>query len=71
MIFSTEQLTWIVVGACTLGGTGYMTVTAAINDLDKNIVVVNHTLTNTNQKIELLQVQLTRLEEKLDQQNKK
>jgi prefoldin subunit 5 len=71
MIFSTEQLTWIVVGACTLGGTGYMTVTSAINDLDKNIVVVNTTLNNTNQKIEVLQVQLTRLEEKLDQQNKK
>jgi len=70
MIFDTQQLTWVVVGACTLGGTGYLTVTSSINDLDKNISIYNNTLTNTNQKLESLQAQLTRLEEKLDNQQK-
>ena len=70
MIFTTEQLTWVVVGACTLGGSGYLTVNSAISQLDKNISIANTTLNNTNQKIEILQVQVSRLEEKLDQLNK-
>jgi septal ring factor EnvC (AmiA/AmiB activator) len=70
MVFTTEQLTWVVVGACTLGGSGYLTVNSAISQLDKNISIANTTLNNQNQKLEILQAQLNRLEEKMDQLNK-
>lgn len=70
MVFTTEQLTWVVVGACTLGGSGYLTVNSNLSELDKNISLANNTLNNQNQKLEILQAQLNRLEEKLDQYNK-
>jgi septal ring factor EnvC (AmiA/AmiB activator) len=70
MVFTTEQLTWAVVGACTLGGSGYLTVNSNLSQLDKNISIANTTLTNQNQKLEILQAQLNRLEEKMDQLNK-
>ncbi len=70
MVFTTEQLTWVVVGACTLGGSGYLTVNSNLSQLDKNISIANTTLTNQNQKLEILQAQLNRLEEKMDQLNK-
>jgi septal ring factor EnvC (AmiA/AmiB activator) len=70
MVFTTEQLTWVVVGACTLGGSGYLTVNSNLSQLDKNISIANTTLTNQNQKLEMLQAQLNRLEEKMDQLNK-
>lgn len=64
--FSTSQLTWIVIGACSLGGTGYLNMNTSIKELDKKVAVSNVTADNANEKLALLQAQLDRIEQKLD-----
>lgn len=64
--FTTSQLTWIVVGACSLGGTGYLTMTSSVASLDKKIEISNTRAEATAEKISILQSQLDRIENKLD-----
>jgi len=64
--FSSGQLTWIVIGACSLGGTGYMTMNTAMADLDKKVEVITVKAQSTNEKLTAMQQQLVRIEEKLD-----
>ena len=64
--FSTSQLTWIVIGACSLGGTGYLNMNTSIEELDKKVAVSNVKAENANEKLSTLQVQLDRIEQKLD-----
>lgn len=64
--FTTSQLTWIVVGACSLGGTGYLTMNSSVASLDKKIEISNTRAESTAEKISLLQAQLDRIENKLD-----
>ena len=66
MDFSTSQLTWILIGACSIGGTGYMTMDTAIQKLDTKMEVTSVTVQNTNDKVEELKKQLSRIEDKLD-----
>lgn len=64
--FSTSQLTWIVVGACSLGGGGYLTMTSTVGELDKKIEVSNARAEAMNEKLSSLQQQLDRIEHKID-----
>jgi NADH:ubiquinone oxidoreductase subunit B-like Fe-S oxidoreductase len=64
--FTTSQLTWIVVGACSLGGGGYLTITSTVGELDKKIEVSNARAESMNEKLSLLQTQLDRIENKID-----
>lgn len=64
--FSTSQLTWIVIGACSIGGTGYITMDTSIQKLDTKMEVTSITVQNTNEKLEDLKKQLVRIEDKLD-----
>ena len=64
--FSQGQLTWIVIGACSMGGTGYITMDTAIQKLDTKMEVTSVTVQNTNDKVEELKKQLIRIEDKLD-----
>ncbi len=64
--FSTSQLTWIVIGACSLGGTGYLNMNTSIEELDKKVAVSNVKAEHANEKLSTLQVQLDRIEQKLD-----
>jgi hypothetical protein len=64
--FTTSQLTWILVGACSLGGTGYLTMNSSVTSLDKKIEISNTRAESTSEKISLLQAQLDRIENKLD-----
>jgi hypothetical protein len=66
MDFSTSQLTWILIGACSIGGTGYMTMDTALQKLDVKMEVTSVTVQNTNDKVEELRKQLSRIEDKLD-----
>ena len=63
--FTTSQLTWIVVGACTMGGTGYMSMNEKIDSLDKKLAVSINNSEHSIKTIERLEVQLNRIEEKL------
>jgi NADH:ubiquinone oxidoreductase subunit B-like Fe-S oxidoreductase len=68
--FSTSQLTWIVVGACSLGGGGYLTMTSTVGELDKKIEVSNARAEAMNEKLSSLQQQLDRIEHKIDSSRK-
>jgi hypothetical protein len=68
--FNATQLTWILVGACSLGGTGYMSMNGKIDDLDKRVAVTVNSMEHTNKSLDELKVQLTRIEDKMDKKGK-
>jgi len=59
MEFSLKQLSWIVVGALGIGGTGYLSMNNKIDELSTKVAVV-HNQVNTLTK------QLDRIEDKLN-----
>lgn len=69
--FTTSQLSWIVVGALGLGGTGYMTMNQKIDNLSEKVSVANANMDNTNKSLEQLEKQLIRIENKIDGKNEK
>ena len=64
--FTTSQLSWIVIGACSIGGTGYLTMNNNVASLDKKIEISNTKAEATAEKLTVLQAQLDRIENKLD-----
>jgi len=64
--FSPAQLTWIVIGACSLGGTGYLTIDNRMQDMTTKIEVTNIKVVEMSDKVAELKAQLTRIEDKLD-----
>jgi outer membrane murein-binding lipoprotein Lpp len=64
--FNTSQLTWIVIGACSLGGTGYLTVNSSMTTIDKKVEINSTKMDNVSEKVAELQAQLIRIENKLD-----
>ena len=58
MEFSLKQLSWIVIGALGIGGTGYLSMNSKIDDLDKRLAVVCN-------QMDRMQIQLDRIEAKL------
>ena len=68
--FTPAQLTWIMIGACSMGGTGYLTMNSKIDDLDKKVAVTVNTIEHTNKSLDELKIQLTRMEDKMDKKGK-
>lgn len=66
--FTSTQLSWILIGACSIGGTGYLTIDNKIADLDTKIAVIQTKAENSEKKLDALTIQLSRMEEML--QNK-
>lgn len=64
--FNTSQLTWIVLGACSIGGTGYMTMNDNVKSIDAKVQVTNQKVSDIDDRVAELQKQLTRMEDKLD-----
>ena len=64
--FNTSQLTWIVIGACSIGGTGYMTMNDNVKSVDTKVQVASVKIQENNDKLIELQKQLLRIEDKLD-----
>ncbi len=69
--FNTSQLTWIVIGACSIGGTGYLSMTENIRDNNTKLEVNNQKLTEVDRRLLELQTQLERIEQKLDNKQKR
>ena len=59
MEFSLKQLSWIVIGALGIGGTGYLSMNSKIDDLDKRTAVIQTHMEHQNKSLE-------RIEEKLN-----
>jgi uncharacterized protein HemX len=68
--FSTQQLSWIVVGALGIGGTGYMTMNQKIDDLSEKVSVTNANMDNTIKSLDQIQKQIERIENKIDHQKR-
>ena len=68
--FTTSQLSWIVVGALSLGGTGYITMNQKIDNLSEKVSVSNANMDNTNKSLGQLQKQIDRIENKIDSQKR-
>lgn len=64
--FSASQLTWIVIGLGSMGGTGYLTVDGKMTELSSKVEVTNVKLTDNADKVAELKAQLIRIEDKLD-----
>jgi hypothetical protein len=69
--FSTSQLTWIIVGACSLGGTGYLTVSSSMSALDKKVEITNVKAQAMDEKLTDLKTSLARIENKIDSKGNK
>lgn len=67
--FNTSQLTWIVIGACSIGGTGYMSMNDSVKNIDTKVQVTQQKVVDMDSKVNELQKALDRIETKLD--NKK
>ena len=64
--FNASQLTWIVIGACSMGGTGYLTMDTKMKDLDTKVQVTSVKMDDVKVSVEDLHKQLQRIEDKLD-----
>lgn len=64
--FNASQLTWILIGACSMGGTGYLTMDSKIKELDTKVEVNSVKMDDMKTSFVELQKQLNRMEDKLD-----
>lgn len=58
MEFSLKQLSWIVIGALGIGGTGYMSMNNKIDQLDKQVAVISNQMDNQNKLLERIEQKL-------------
>jgi hypothetical protein len=66
MEFSLKQLSWIVIGALGIGGTGYMSMSTKIDELDKRLSIVYTHMDYQSKLLDKFQQQLDRIESKLE-----
>jgi len=64
--FTTTQLSWLIIGTISIGGTGYINLSAKVDDVDKKLAVAVNTSDSLNRSMERLEKQLNRIEEKID-----
>jgi hypothetical protein len=64
--FTAKQLSWIVISACGIGGTGYLTMDSKIKEVDNKLTVNAVRQEAMNDKIAEVAKQLSRIEDKLD-----
>lgn len=69
--FTSTQLSWILIGACSVGGTGYMTIDNKIGSMDTKIAVIQTKSEFSEKKLQDMAVQLDRMEKLLTEQNSK
>lgn len=66
MEFSLKQLSWIVIGALGIGGTGYVSMSQNIDQLQTKVAVVHTQMENQTKMLDRLQSQLDRMENVLN-----
>jgi len=66
MEFTIKQLSWIVIGALGIGGTGYLTMNNKIDDLDKRLSIVYTHMDYQTKMMDKFEKQLDRIEGKLE-----
>ena len=69
--FTPSQLTWLVVGACSIGGTGYLSMDGSIKELDKKAAITQVKAEQMEKQLTTVSLQLDRIEQTLIGQNSK
>jgi hypothetical protein len=64
MEFSLKQLSWIVIGALGIGGTGYMSMNSKIDELAIKVAVVHNQMDNQNKMLERIENKLNTIQGK-------
>ena len=62
MEFSLKQLSWILVGALGLGGTGYMSMSGKIEELSIKVAIVHNQVDNQNKMLERIEQKLNTIQ---------
>lgn len=69
--FTSTQLSWILIGACSIGGTGYVTIDNKIGAMDTRVAVIQTKSEFSEKKLEDMASQLDRMENMLKEQYSK
>ena len=64
MEFTLKQLSWIVIGAIGIGGTGYMTMNNKIDMLSTKVAVVCSQMEQTAKQLDRIEVKLNTSKDK-------
>jgi hypothetical protein len=64
--FTAKQLSWIVISACGIGGTGYLTMDSKIKEVDNKLTISSVRQEAMKDQLAELSKQLGRIEDKLD-----
>ena len=64
MEFSLKQLSWIVIGALGIGGTGYVSMNSKIDELDKRTAVMQSHMEHQNKMLDRIEEKLNTLQGK-------
>ena len=64
MEFSLKQLSWIVIGALGIGGTGYMSMNTKIDELSTKVAVVHNQMEQLTKQMDRIEVKLNTTKEK-------
>lgn len=65
MEFTSSQLSWILIGACSIGGTGYITVDNKIAQMDTKMAVIQTKAEASEKTLNEVKAQLDRVEQLL------
>ena len=69
--FTSTQLSWILIGACSIGGTGYITIDNKIGAMDTKVAVIQTKSEFSEKKLADMASQLDRMESMLKEQYSK
>ena len=58
MEFTLKQVSWIVIGALGIGGTGYITMNSKIDELSTKIAVVHNQVNNLTKQLDRIEATL-------------
>lgn len=58
MEFTLKQLSWVVIGSLGIGGSGYLTMNAKIDELDKKVAVIHANTDHQNKALERIEQKL-------------
>lgn len=64
--FTSKQLSYIVLSIAGIGGTGYLTMNAKVDEIDKKLAVFINSTENNIRQMDKIEQHLVRIEEKLD-----
>ena len=64
MEFSLKQISWVVIGALGIGGTGYVSMNSKMDELDKRTAVMQSHMEHQNKMLDRIEEKLNTLQGK-------